>query len=188
VTTSSGHTGTPGDRFPMRRRGYDPAAVDAHIAHLESTVRSLEADRSSHTEAAALLLLQQAQQTADHTLIAANLWAQHEREEASREAAAVLAAAREQAAAAVRAAEDEARRTRARSAQELAEHDERLDALRAEEARRRARLAQFAEEHAETLRQQSAALLAVADDLDPSDGPQRPTDRPMTPEEAANRR
>jgi hypothetical protein len=188
VTTSSGHTGTPGDRFPMRRRGYDPAAVDAHIAHLESTVRSLEADRSSHTEAAALLLLQQAQQTADHTLIAANLWAQHEREEASREAAALLAAAREQAAAALLAAEHEADQTRARMAQELAEQDERLAGLRAEEARCRALLAQFSEEQATNLRQQATALLAVADDLDAPDRSAGLGGHPVPPEEAANRR
>ena len=143
--------------FPQaRRRGYQPEAVDRYLQDLAVRVDGLQAQihEQERSERAAMLLLQQAQQTADQTL-----------ESARDEARETVETARAEAKQRLDGTDAQIESAFAEASARLTDLERQVHARRRELAMLQAGSARFAEDHASRLREQAEVLLAAADSI-----------------------
>jgi DivIVA domain-containing protein len=144
-------------RFPVeRRRGYQVTAVDQFLDHVARQVEHLEVQLAEQmrSERSAMLLLQQAQQTADRTVAGA-----------TSEAEELRARARAEAKQRMDGAEAQIESAFADASERLNEVEREIQARRRELAMLEAGTARFAADQAIRMRQQADALLTAADSI-----------------------
>lgn len=153
--------------FRFRRRGYDPAEVDAHLAEVAERVEGLRQQlaEAGRTERAAVLLLQKAQATADEMIVASAVVADQRRARAEAEAEDLLDAARVRADEIVRLADGRARAMLCDAEADLARLRQVADVTRRDLATTQASLARAVDCRATALRRQAARLLDLADEV-----------------------
>jgi DivIVA domain-containing protein len=160
--------------FPQeRRRGYRVEDVRRFLAQVADRVDELQGriDAQAHSDHAAMLLLQQARETADRTIAEAEATAAALRAEAESEVESVVAASRAEAAQRAAGADAHAETVLATAADRLEELERLVDARRQEVAMLEAASARFASDQAARLREQAGVLLGAAESITEASGP-----------------
>ena len=161
--------------FPIeKRRGYQAQAVERYLALVADHVDALQGqlDAHAHSEHSAMLLLQQARQTAEQTMAEATEQADTLRSDALEESRRTIESSRAEARQRMDGAEAQIEAAFAEAAARLNELEREIQGRRRELAMLEAASARFAADQAARMREQADVLLGAAESISSAASPE----------------